>query len=147
DSLFERRVAAPAVHLRPASNPGLHLVSKHVLWNSTLELIDEKRALRPWPDNRHFAFQDVPELRKLVQIEATEEAAERSAPRVIVARPHRSRGVLSVDEHRAELVHGEGAPVEAHPLLTIEDRARRAHPHSRGDGKARNRDKDQRRRA
>src|SRR5437868_15025792 len=31
DALLERRVAAPAVHLRPAGHAGLHLVPQHVL--------------------------------------------------------------------------------------------------------------------
>src|SRR5262245_54110741 len=33
DPLFERRVAAPPVHLRPAGDAGLHLVAEHVLRN------------------------------------------------------------------------------------------------------------------
>src|SRR5580765_7944130 len=33
DALVERRVAAPAVHLRPAGHAGLHLVAQHVLGN------------------------------------------------------------------------------------------------------------------
>src|SRR3954471_20787494 len=45
--LLERRVATPAVHLRPAGQPRLHLVPQHVLRNAVLELLDEVRPLGP----------------------------------------------------------------------------------------------------
>src|SRR3954463_8602940 len=45
DALVERRVAAPAVHLRPAGHAGLHLVPQHVLRDAVLELLDEVRTL------------------------------------------------------------------------------------------------------
>src|SRR6267142_1782776 len=57
DPLFDRRVAAPAVHLRPAGDARLHLVAQHVLRDSVLELGDEVRALRTRTDDRHLAAQ------------------------------------------------------------------------------------------
>src|SRR5258708_3484332 len=45
DALLERGVAAPAVHLRPARDSGLHLVAQHVLRDAVFELLDEVRAL------------------------------------------------------------------------------------------------------
>src|SRR5215475_134289 len=56
--LVERRVAAPAVHLRPAGHAGFHLVAQHVLRNAVLELLDEMRPLRPRTDNRHVSAKD-----------------------------------------------------------------------------------------
>src|SRR4030095_16861659 len=41
DPLFERRVAAPAVHLRPARHAGLHLVAQHVAGNAPPEVLAE----------------------------------------------------------------------------------------------------------
>src|SRR5437773_221337 len=38
DALFQRRVAAPSVYLRPASQAGLYFVAKHVLRDFVLEL-------------------------------------------------------------------------------------------------------------
>src|SRR5215475_12451709 len=77
DALIERRVAAPAVHLRPAGQAGLHLVAEHVLRNAMLELLDEMRPFGPRTDDGHVAAQDVPELRQLVQVRAAQEAAKR----------------------------------------------------------------------
>src|SRR5580700_10629356 len=50
DALLERRIPAPAVHLRPPGQPGLHLVPQHVLRDPVLELLDEVRALGPRAD-------------------------------------------------------------------------------------------------
>ena len=40
-----------------------------------LELLHEKRPLWPWPHDGHLAAEDVPELRQLVEIEASKPAA------------------------------------------------------------------------
>src|SRR4051812_35901847 len=76
DSLVERRVSAPPVDLRPARESGFDLVAKHVLWNLVFELFHEVGAFGPWTDDRHVAAEDVPELRKLVEIRTAEEPAE-----------------------------------------------------------------------
>ena len=49
DPLFDRRVAAPAVDLRPAGDSGLYLVAQHVLRDLVLELLDKQRPLGPRP--------------------------------------------------------------------------------------------------
>src|SRR5947207_3065899 len=77
DALVERRVAAPAVHLRPAGHARLHFVPQHVLRNAVLRLLDELRALGTRSDDRHVAAQDVPELRQLVEVRAPQKLAER----------------------------------------------------------------------
>src|SRR3954447_10332312 len=117
DPLLERRVAAPAVDLRPAGDPRLHLVPQHVLRDPVLELLEEIRTLGPWPDDRHVAAEHVPELRQLVDVETPQPLAHGRAPRVVVACPHWSAFVLRPLVHRAELVDLERAAVEAHPLL------------------------------
>src|SRR5688572_9120614 len=122
DTLFERGVAAPAVHLRPAGDTRLHLVAQHVLRDAVLELLHEEGAFRPRADDRHLTFEDVPELWQLVEVEAAQPAADRRRARVVFARPHRPAGVFGVVLHRAELVDGEWPAVEAHALLRVEDR-------------------------
>src|SRR5436305_11460658 len=74
DALLERRVAAPAVDLRPSSDAGLDLVAQHVLRDAVLELLDEERPLRTRADDRHVAAEDVPELRQLVEVESAQPA-------------------------------------------------------------------------
>src|SRR5205823_5084757 len=68
DAFFERGVAAPAVHLRPAGDAGLHFVPEHVLREAMLELVDKERPLGPRPDNGHIALEDVPNLWELIQV-------------------------------------------------------------------------------
>src|SRR5581483_938510 len=53
DPLLEGRIAAPAVHLGPPGEAGLHFVPEHVLRNFVLELLDEVRPLRTRADDRH----------------------------------------------------------------------------------------------
>ena len=148
DALLERRVAAPAVHLRPAGDAGLHLVAQHVLRDLVLELRDEMRPLRARPDDRHVAAQHVPELRQLVDVRAAQELAERrhAADRRSL-RPHRPGLALGVVVHRAELDDRERLAVEAHPLLAVEDGAARRELDERRDEPERNRQHDQRRRS
>src|SRR5262245_47403491 len=120
DALLDRRVAAPAVDLRPAGDAGLHLVAQHVLRNLVLELLDKEWALGAWPDDRHVAAENIPELRQLVDVKAAEPAAEWRRTRIVVARPDRTGHILSVYEHCSELVNLEGFAVEAHALLFVE---------------------------
>ena len=84
DALLDRRVAAPAVDLRPAGQARAHLVAQHVLRDPLLELVDEERPLGPRADERHVAAQHVPELRQLVDVGAPQQAADRRAARVVV---------------------------------------------------------------
>src|SRR6478609_1046158 len=57
DAFFERRVAAPAVDLRPPGNARLHFVAQHVLGDAVLELLDEEGPLGTRSDDRHIAPQ------------------------------------------------------------------------------------------
>src|SRR5258705_1074149 len=125
DPLLDRRVAAPAVDLGPAGDPRLHLVAEHVAWHAAPELLDEARALRPRPHEAHLAVQHVEELRQLVEARPPQGNAERGTPRIILARPHRSRLRLGVHPHRPELQHPEAPAVDPHALLAIEDGPRR----------------------
>src|SRR5688572_32818548 len=84
DPLLERCISAPAIHLRPAGNAGLHLVAQHVLRDLVLELLDEERALRARADDRHLALEHVPELRQLVEIQPPQPAADHRGARVVV---------------------------------------------------------------
>src|SRR5688500_9096375 len=96
DALLDRGVAAPAIDLRPAGQPGLDLVAQHVLRHALLELLDEERALGPRADQRHVAAEDVPELRDLAQVGAAQELADRRAARVVLAGPDRAGFALGL---------------------------------------------------
>src|SRR5690606_28098265 len=80
DALLEVGIAAPAVHLGPAGDPGLHHVLLHVLRHLLLELRDEHRPLRARPDDRHLALEHVDELRQLIEARAAQERPEAGRP-------------------------------------------------------------------
>ena len=134
DPLLERGVAAPAVDLGPAGDPGLHLVAQHVLRDPVLELLDEVRALRARARRstcrRCSTFQSCgsSSRSKLAQ-----PAPDRRAARVVVARPHRAGLVFGVDVHRSEFEDLEGLAVETHALLRVEHRAGRRAADERRD--------------
>ena len=67
----------------------------------------------------------VDELRQLVEAPPPQEAPSARAARVVGARPGRARLLLGADDHRAELEDVEGAAVQAHAALPVEDRRRR----------------------
>src|SRR5258708_39137539 len=94
DSLLERCVAAPAIHLRPACDACLDLVAEHVLRNAVFELLDEIRTLGPRTDDRHVAAQHVPELRQLVDVEAAQPPADRPGAGGGGSTPTRTGAVL-----------------------------------------------------
>src|SRR5262252_2460692 len=52
DSFLDRRVAAPAVDLRPARQSCFHLVAQHVRRNAMFELRHEMRTFGPRSDDR-----------------------------------------------------------------------------------------------
>src|SRR5205814_6714334 len=81
DPLVDRRVAPPAVDLRPAGDPRLDLVTEHVAGHPAAELLDEARALGARPDQAHLPQQHVPQLWQLVEAPASQERAESRSAR------------------------------------------------------------------
>src|SRR5262249_21943244 len=101
DPLLDRRVAAPAVDLRPAGDPGLHLVAEHVAGHAATEFLDEARALGPRADQAHLTAQHVDELRQFVEAGPPQKYAQGGAARIVDARPHGAGLRLRVHPHRA----------------------------------------------
>src|SRR5690349_12064140 len=73
DPLLDRRVAPPAVDLRPAGDPRLDLVAEHVAGHTAPELLDEARTLGTRTDEAHLASEHVDELRQLVETGPSQE--------------------------------------------------------------------------
>ena len=102
----------------------------HVKGHRLLELLHKMGDLRPGADQAHVPFQHVEELGQLVDAALADQAAEPGLAGVGVLGP---AGVLAgVYPHAAELVHGEGLFVQAHPLLPEQDRPRAGKPHPDG---------------
>src|SRR5438445_13332128 len=76
DSFAQGGVAAPAVDLGPAGDPGLHAMAGHVIGNGLGELLNKDGSLRPGTDQAHVAYQNIDQLRQLVKACASNECAE-----------------------------------------------------------------------
>src|SRR6185436_13286939 len=144
DALLERRVAAPAIDLRPAGQSSFYLVPQHVLRETVPELLDEVRTLRPRTHNRHIAAEHVPELREFVDVRPPQEPAERGHTGIVWHRPYRSAILLGIVVHRSELDDREGLAVEAHAFLAVENGTLRRHPDQDGHDAEWNGEREQR---
>ena len=71
NAMIQRRVAAPAVDLRQASHAGLDLMAQHIFRDRFAKLFDQRRPLRPRPDEAHFTAQHVDQLRQFIQTRIT----------------------------------------------------------------------------
>ncbi len=97
--------------------------------------------MRPGADQVHVPLQDVEELRKLVQPEAPQPAADAGEPAAVVPCPLRRRPARGA--HGAELDQTEEPPATAHALLDEEHRARRVELDREGDEREERREQDQ----
>src|SRR4051812_23459475 len=68
-----------------------------------LEQPEEFRPLGPRPDDAHLSSQDVPELRKLVDVALPQQPSGPSDPRIVVGSPTRCAGQFRPLDHRTEL--------------------------------------------
>ena len=144
DAVGDRGLAAQAVDLGPAGDPGLDAVAVLVAGDVARELAHVLGALGPRADEAHVAAQHVEQLGQLVERESRAGSARRrgavdpppSTPpgADAAARRHRcgSRAqpasaspARRISAHRPELEHVELAAVAADPALAEEDRARR----------------------
>src|SRR6266403_1186058 len=83
DAFAQGGIAAPAVDLRPAGDPGFDAVADHVVGNSLRELADEYRALGSRPDQAHVSFEHVPKLGQLIEAGAAHEGAQKRSAGIV----------------------------------------------------------------
>ena len=96
---FSPRHRVAPVHLRPAGHPRDDIVSPELFGRVSREIPNRKR---PWADQAHVAFEDIPQFRQLVEARASE---KRPRP---VSRSASGSGWPSTSVgHRAELDHRE----------------------------------------
>lgn len=122
DAGGEVGVAAETVHLRPAGHAGFDEVARKVVRDFAGELVDVVGAFGSRADEAHVAAKDVPELGKLVDVPAAEEAADAEEARIA-----RGGGLVGgvggggVGPHAAEFVERERAVAGADASLAEED--------------------------
>src|SRR5215471_10991601 len=115
-------------HLRPTRETWPNDVALAIEGDLQGQLVDELRALRPWPDQAHVSLEHVPQLRQLVESAAPQEAANRRHADIALLRgPDGTRGLLGISPHRPELVEREDTAVLADASLVVQHRARRRH--------------------
>ena len=144
DSLLERRVAAPAVHLRPARQPAFTLWRSMYCGMRCLNCATKcgRSGRGPTIDmSPRSTFQSCGSSSRF---DRGGSGRARDA-RIVLLRPDRSRLPLGIVLHRAELEDREGLAVESHPLLLIEHRPARRQPHEQGDDPERERQHQERR--
>src|ERR1043166_5746637 len=114
------RGAVGIFDLRPTGQSGWNQVALFVIRDLLGQLCDEVRPLWSWPNEIHFTFQNVPELRNLVDTDLANHATNARCAIVVLRRPHRSR-FLSVDSHRATLCQNKRPAVFADAFLLVKD--------------------------
>src|SRR5215218_1723591 len=78
-------------------------------------------------DEAHLAFQNVPELRDLVDSNLAYDATDACSASVAFTRPNRT-SLFGVNSHRAKLHQGEWATVLSYPVLLVKDWTARFQP-------------------
>lgn len=133
-------------HLRPATDPGPHYMAIHVEGDLPFELIDEGTLLRSRPNQAHVPFENVEELRQLVDTQLADHLAHPGDAHVTVL-GELGTVLLGVLAHTAELVDPEILVTLTYPVLQEHHGARalqfdeeRRHQHQGGE----QRDRDHR---
>jgi hypothetical protein len=99
--------------------------------------------VRPWANQAHFASQDVPQLRQLVDAVAPQEGPNSCKPRIarhfekrsgaVVVVSQAQFQVICVPDHSPEFVTTKEPALSPHALSTIENRPRRIQLDQSGD--------------
>jgi hypothetical protein len=115
--LLVPRHVVPPVDLRPAGQPGLHLVPARLLGRVPVEVLDEQRT---GTDERHLPDEDVPQLREFVERGGAQEPAEGEQPLLV----GQQIAVWSARiGHGPELADGEDPTVQTWPRLGEQHRS------------------------
>ena len=125
DSFFQGSISTPADDLGPSGDPRLHFVAQHVIWNFGFEFLNQYRSFGAGTNQAHFAAENVEQLRKFVEVEASQVNPKRGSAVVIFCGPDRSGLFFCILAHRQEFEREKRFSIEAHPLLSIENRTGR----------------------
>ncbi len=141
--LHGRRLAAQAVHLRPAGDAGLDAVATQIAVDDLGIILVVRDCVRTRADQGHVALEHVYELRQLVEAGLAQEAADARHARVIASRLRHHRVVRRIGRHRAELEHGDRIVVEAEARLAEEHRPLAVELDGEGDQQHQRREEQQ----
>src|SRR5687768_12459510 len=142
-SRIRDRRAVRILDLRPAGQSRRDQMALFVVRNLLGELGHKVRALRPRADETHFAAQDVPELRNLVDARFAQDATDARRAIVAFTGPHRTVR-FRVYSHRTKLEQGKRPAVLADSLLLVKDWTTRV---ELDENRSQNRDRQRQQRA
>src|SRR5262245_37449703 len=118
-SIFDRR-SIRILDLRPASQTRRDQMSLFVKRDLLGQLGHEVRAFRTWSNKAHLAFQDVPELRYLINANLANDAPHARRAGIAFTGPNRTI-LFGVNSHRSKLCQHKRAAVLADAFLLVED--------------------------
>ncbi len=121
--LLQARVAAPAIHLRPAGHARPGDVPGVVMRHAGLEALDQLRPLWTRSDQAHIPFKNVPKLGHLINVPLAHEGANSEPARIVFLRPLWPILLFRIRAHTSQLDHPKKPAVEPHSNLAVEDRA------------------------
>ena len=113
-ALADAGVAAPSADLSEAGEAGPHRQPFGEFGNPATEPARVNRHLRPWPNQGHLAPDHVPQLRKLIEIEAAQPASQARARREVFIAPI-VRLRLKIARSGSDFVQHERLAVESQP--------------------------------
>ena|SRR5579885_251292 len=109
--------AVPAIHLGPASEAGFDFVAAALEFAIARQVL---RQQRPWTYEAHFAAENIPEFRKLIEAGGAEEAAD---TRETLGIRQRLAGGIERVTHGPELHQSERTLAQPGTSLAEEDGA------------------------
>ena len=142
-ALFKAGVSAPAVNLSVPRKTGAYRMTKVVAGMFLPELASEFRTLRARPHETHFTAENIPELGKLIETEASKGVADFRASGIAGHCPDRAKVPFGALMHGPELDDGEGPASEADTRLPVENPSTVRQTHSHGDHSKRRREQNQ----
>src|SRR2546429_4292020 len=116
-ALLQRRIAAPTVHLGPASHASFDPMSQHIAWDALTKFLNQNGPFRAWSHQAHVALEDIPELGQFIQTQPPQERAQRGAAWIVLLGPHRAGLAFSIVAHGAKFHHAKDGAIKAHTLL------------------------------
>lgn len=102
-----------------AGDTGTNLIEIGVARIVLHDLVDEELALGTWSDEGHVAEEDIPELRKLVEVMIAQELARLGEAAVTLGARELRTLVLGIGAHGAELIHVERTAKATNALLLV----------------------------
>ena len=123
---FGNRCIPPvSVHLGPSRQTGAYLVLNHIARDFLFEFLNKKRPLRTRSHQAHVPYEDIEELRSLIDTGLAYKMPHRRHSRVVGGSPLLLLLTRILYFHGTELVHLKRMIVKPNPLLAEEHRTRR----------------------